>query len=268
MLVAQQMAANLGIGVGGTVTVPRPGVRPLRLKVDGLVDFTTPAQLLNPVAATTLTTAAPPPDNVMLVPLRLWHAAFDQVVHSHPGLARYQVHAELDHRVLPHDPTAAFSAAQGLARNLEARLQGRATVGNDLAAALDTARSDSLYARLAFLFLGLPGALLATLLTITLASAGSDRRRREQALLRARGATTSALMRIALGETFLVGLAGGAVGLGVALVIGRSGLRLGKLRREHARARSSGRSPRSRAASPSPQSRSRFPPCVTHATSP
>ena len=222
VLVAQQMAANLGIGVGGTVTVPRPGLRPLRLKVDGLIDFTTPTQLLNPVAPATSTTAAPPPDNVMLVPLRLWHAAFDPVIRSHPGLARYQVHAELDHRVLPRDPTAAFSAAQGLARNLEVRLQGQARVGNDLAAALDAARSDSLYARVAFLFLGLPGALLATLLTITLASAGSDRRRREQALLRARGATTSALMRIALAETFFVGLAGGAVGLGAALMIGRA----------------------------------------------
>ena len=221
VLVAQQMAANLGIGIGGTVSVPRPGLPAVRLRVDGLIDFTAPTQLLTPVGAGSAG-AGPPPDNVMVIPLARWHRAFDRSVTSHPELARYQIHAALDHRLLPHDPTAAYAAATGLAKRLEVRLGGDATVGNNLAAALDTARGDSLYARLAFLFLGLPGALLATLLTITLASAGGDRRRREQALLRARGATMAALVRIALSETLLVGVVGGLAGIAVALVIGRA----------------------------------------------
>jgi putative ABC transport system permease protein len=221
-LAAQQMAANLGIGVGGTVSVPRPGLPPARLKIDGLIDFPTAQQLLAPVgAAPTAGTPPPPPDNVMVIPLARWHALFDRVAAAHPDLVNYQIHAELNHRSLPHDPTGAFSAATGLAKNLEVRLNGGGTVGNNLATALDKARGDSLYARLAFLFLGLPGALLATLLTITLASAGADRRRRDQALLRARGATLGSLMRIALAETALVGLAGGLAGLAAALVIGR-----------------------------------------------
>jgi putative ABC transport system permease protein len=221
VLIAQQMAANLGVGVGGTVAIPRPGMSAVRLKVDGLIDFTAGPQLLTPVGVAS-TTAAPPPDNVMVIPLSRWHAAFDRVARAHPDLVRYQIHAELDHRHLPHDPTGAYSAATGLARNLEVRLQGRGIVGNNLAAALDHARGDSLYAQLAFLFLGLPGALLAMLLTITLASAGSDRRRREQALLRARGATIASLVRIALAETLFVGVLGGLVGLAAALVIGRT----------------------------------------------
>jgi putative ABC transport system permease protein len=220
-LVGQQMAANLGIGVGGTVSVPRPGMRPVKLKVDGLIDFPTAPQLLTPVGAAT-GTAPPPPDNVMVIPLARWHALFDRTAAARPDLVRYQIHTELDHRRLPHDPTGAYSAATGLAKNLELQLKGGGTVGNNLAAALDKARGDSLYARLAFLFLGLPGALLATLLTITLASAGADRRRRDQALLRARGATLGGLVRIALSETIFVGLAGGLVGLAAALVIGRT----------------------------------------------
>jgi putative ABC transport system permease protein len=220
VLIAQQMAANLGIGVGGTVSVPRPGLPAARLRVDGLIDFPAAQQLLTPVGAST-GTAPPPPDNVLVIPLARWHALFDRTAAAHPNLVRNQIHAELDHRRLPHDPTGAYSAATGLARNLELRLRGGATVGNNLASALDKARADSLYARLAFLFLGLPGALLATLLTITLASAGADRRRREQALLRARGATLAALLRIALSEAILVGLAGGLAGLAAALVIGR-----------------------------------------------
>jgi putative ABC transport system permease protein len=218
VLVAQQMAANLGITVGDTVSVPRPGLAPVKLKVDGLIDFNAAAQLLTPVGAPGTPLI---PDNVMVVPQARWHAAFDTVAASHPQLVTNQIHAEIDHGVLPHDPSAAYNAATGLARNLEVRLQGSAAVGNNLAAALDHARGDSLYARLAFLFLGLPGALLATVLTITLAASGADRRRREQALLRARGATSRALMHIAFAETLFVGLVGGVLGLGVALAIGR-----------------------------------------------
>ena len=155
-LIAQQMGANLGIGVGGTVSVPRPGQTPVKLKVDGLIDFPTAQQLLTPVGLAT-GTAPPPPDNVMVIPLARWHTLFDRVAAAHPDLVRYQIHAELDHHRLPHDPTGAFSAATGLAKNLEVQLHGGGTVGNNLASALDKARGDSLYARLAFLFLGLPG---------------------------------------------------------------------------------------------------------------
>jgi putative ABC transport system permease protein len=221
ILIAQQMAANLGVGVGGTVSIPRPGLPAVRLRVDGLIDFPLAQQLLTPVGASA-GTAPPPPDNVMVIPLARWHALFDRTAAAHPALVRTQIHVELDHRGLAHDPTGAYADATGLAKNLEVRLQGAATVGNNLAAALDKARGDSLYARLAFLFLGLPGALLAALLTVTLASAGADRRRREQALLRARGATLAALARIALSETVFVGLTGGLAGLAAALVIGRA----------------------------------------------
>ena len=62
----------------------------------------------------------------------------------------------------------------GAAHNLEARSAGAAVVGNNLAAALDAARGDAAYAQVLFLFLGLPGAVLAGLLTATVAAAGAD----------------------------------------------------------------------------------------------
>ena len=79
-------------------------------------------------------------------------------------------------------------------------------VGDNLGTALDQARKDALYAQLLFLFLGLPGALLAGLVTATIAAAGADRRRRDSALLRARGATTRQLVRLALAEAALAGV--------------------------------------------------------------
>ena len=93
-------------------------------------------------------------------------------------------------------------------------------MGDNLGSALDKARSDALYAQLLFLFLGVPGAILAALVTASVASAGADRRRRELALLRTRGASTRRLTRVALAETALAGGLGVAVGLAAALAIG------------------------------------------------
>ena len=160
------------------------------------------------------------PDNVLIVPAARWQALFGALARVHPLLVRRQVHANLDHRALPRDPPAAYARALGLARNLETRMAGDAVVGNNLATALDAARGDSLYARVAFLFLGLPGAVISALLTGAVAAAGADRRRRDQALLRARGATQAALVRVALAEALLVAIAGGLAGLAAATIIG------------------------------------------------
>jgi hypothetical protein len=109
----------------------------------------------------------------------------------------------------------------GAAHNLEAHLAGAAVVGNNLAAALEGARSDAIYAQMLFLFLGLPGAVLAALLTAALASAGADRRRAEQALLRTRGLAPRKVARLAVVEALLVGTAGGILGLGIGAAAGR-----------------------------------------------
>ena len=221
VLIAQQMAANLGVTAGDTVSILRAGLPSVRVRVQGVIDFPAAQQLLVPVGTPAGTTPPPPPDNVLVVPMKLWQSLFGPLAKRRPDLVRYQVHAELDHLTLPHDPGAAFTSIDNRARNLEARLQGAGVVGNNLGQALDNARGDSLYARIAFLFLGLPGALLAALVTVTIAGAGAERRRREQALLRARGATLATSLRLALAEAALVGGAGSLLGLVAAAVTGK-----------------------------------------------
>ncbi len=100
-------------------------------------------------------------------------------------------------------------------------MSGSALVGDNLAATLGAARSDALYAQVLFLFLGLPGAALAGLLTVAVAASGASRRRREQALLRTRGADTRVLVRLAVLEAALVGGLGAVVGLAGASIVGR-----------------------------------------------
>jgi len=69
--------------------------------------------------------------------------------------------------------------------------------------------------------LGLPGAVLAALLTAAIASSGATRRRGEQALLRARGASAAQLIRLAGAEAAVTGLAGAVLGLAGAAAVGQ-----------------------------------------------
>ncbi len=218
-LLAQQTAANLHAAPGSTVTIGRAGMAPASVTVAGVVDLPQADSLFQKVGAPAGSQPAAPPDNVMLLPVTEWHRVFDPLTARRPDLTAMQVHVRLDHN-LAADPAAAYSDVLRRANNLEVKLAGAGLVGDNLAATLGAARSDALYAQVLFVFLGLPGVVLGGLLTATVANAGAVRRRREQALLRARGATVRRLVQLALAETAVVAIAGSIVGLGIASAIG------------------------------------------------
>ncbi|HEV7805938.1 MAG TPA: ABC transporter permease [Solirubrobacteraceae bacterium] len=219
VLLAQQTAANLHAAPGDTITIGRPGLPPAKVKVSGVVEMPQADRFFQQVRAPVGAQPQAPPDNVVLLPRSLFETIEAPLASARPDLVVTQIHAALS-RALPRSPSAAFTEVSGHARNLETMLAGTGTVGDNLGTALDQARRDALYAQLLFLFLGVPGAILACLVTASIASAGGGRRRRDAALLRTRGASTRRLVSVALGETALAGGAGVVVGLGAALVIG------------------------------------------------
>ncbi|MDQ1512019.1 MAG: putative transport system permease protein [Actinomycetota bacterium] len=219
VLVAQQTAASLHVAPGDSITIGRAGLSAIKVTADSVIDLPSADALFQVVGAPAGAPAQAPPDNVLIVPEHMWHQIFDPLTALRPDLVKIQIHARIDHN-LPSDPAAAYSKVAGRANNLEVTLAGAGKVGDNLAATLASARADALYAQVLFLFLGLPGAVLAGLLTATVAAAGRDRRRREQGLLRTRGATSTQLVHLALAETALVGVIGSAVGLVAASIIG------------------------------------------------
>ncbi len=216
VLLAQQTAANLHATPGTEVSIQRPGLPAETVTVDAIVDLPLADSLFQVVGAPAGATLQAPPDNVLLLPLDQWHTLFDPVAQTAPDAVHMQLHAALPHD-LPASPISAYTQVTGMARNYETRLAGTGIVGDNLAAQLDVARSDALYAQLLFLFLGLPGVLLAALLTVVLVAAGAGQRRRDQALLRLRGASTRVITRIAALEAIAIGLAGSFLGIIVAL---------------------------------------------------
>ncbi|MFL5860166.1 MAG: FtsX-like permease family protein, partial [Solirubrobacteraceae bacterium] len=220
-LLAQQTASNLHAAPGNRITVTLPGGRHERVRIAGVVDLPAADSLFQKVGAPPGAQLSAPPDNVLLLPQSIFARVAAPVARARPELITTQVHVQLAHQ-LPASPSAAFSEVTARAHNLESRLAGAGIVGDNLGVALDSARGDALYAQLLFLFLGVPGAVLAGLLTALIASAGRERRRRDAALLRTRGASTHALVTLALAETLLAGGVGVLAGLGTALLIGSS----------------------------------------------
>src|SRR5487761_2737156 len=221
VLVAQQTAANLHVTVGDRVTIQRPALAPVEVTIAGVVDLPNADSMFQAVGVPPGAAPQAPPDNVLLMPLAEWHGLVDPQAAVRPDTVRIQLHVGLNHAGLPGDPAAAFVAVQGAAKNLEARIAGSGIVADNLAARLDAVRSDALYAKVLFLFLGAPGALLATFLTIAVVASGGVRRRRDQALLRIRGASRAQIMRLAAVEAAFVGMGGTIAGLLLAELLSR-----------------------------------------------
>jgi putative ABC transport system permease protein len=215
VLVAQQTAANLHVGLGDTVVIHRPGLPNAEVKVAGVVELPNADSLFQAVGVPKGLAPQAPPDNVLLMPAPLWHELFAPQQEVRPDSVRQQLHIGVDRAQLPGDPGAAYLAATAAGHNLEARVAGTAALANNLAARLDAARGDALYGEILFLFLGAPGAALAAFLTIAVARS-ADRRRREQALVRLRGGSIGHILAFSAVEALLVGAGGAVLGLAVA----------------------------------------------------
>ncbi len=215
----QQTAANLHAGPGDTITLHRVAQPDVQVPVTGVVDLTSADTLFQAVGVPPGAKPQAPPDNAVLMPLKQWQSLFGPQAQSRPDSVRTQLHVALDHSALPNDPNAAYVEVTQKGHNLEARVAGQALLANNLAATLDAARGDALYARVLFLFLGAPGVALGILLTIAVTASGADRRRREQALLRLRGAPIGTILRFAALEAGLTGLSGAVAGVVLAEVI-------------------------------------------------
>ena len=220
VLIAQQTAANLHATVGTVISIGRRGRPPLQVRVAGVVDLPAADSLFQAVGTPPGAAPQAPPDNVVLLPRLQWRSVFAAQRRAQAAAVFTQYHVKLS-TALPPDPAAAFAQVMARARNLEAQLAGAGLVGDNLGAQLDAARSDALYAQLLFLFLALPGAVLAALITGAVAAAGGGQRRREQALLRIRGASPRRIIGLAGAEALLAGLLGAGLGLAGALLAGR-----------------------------------------------
>src|SRR6195256_4309014 len=92
VLVAQQTAANLHVGLGDTVVIHRPGLPNADVKVAGVVDLPSADSLFQAVGVPKGLAPQAPPDNVLLMPAPLWGELFAPQKAVRPDSVRAQLH--------------------------------------------------------------------------------------------------------------------------------------------------------------------------------
>ncbi|MDQ6773756.1 MAG: FtsX-like permease family protein [Candidatus Dormibacteraeota bacterium] len=235
VLLSPDAARGLAAVPGGTVSLALPGrALPLALTVGGTADFTRADPLFASRSAANQGEFVQVP-NVLVVPisvfetailpaLRLDAASASPILKTPPAL---EVDVHIDRARLASDPTLAVVSTQGLKRSIERIAPGQVAVIDNLSDSLNAAKGDTILAKILFLFLGLPGVLLAAYLSRYAGGLLAHAQRREQATLRARGAQPRHLLSALTYTTAGVAVVGSVVGLGlglltVVLVLGRS----------------------------------------------
>jgi putative ABC transport system permease protein len=230
-LLNEQLRARPGFAAAGTVAVELPGSRRLgTVPVTGTVDlrqattwFAVPTgEVQGDVAVVprALVVDYDTFERSLLPALRRVLGATTSVLD--PGLTdlppvALEAHLTVDHAAYPPDPARAAAFTEDLQRALEQQATGGIVVADDAAEFLSLARDDATNAKVLFLLLGVPGVLVAAALGLAAESALAEAHRREEALLRLRGASEGQLLRLTAANAVLAGVLGAGVGVAAAV---------------------------------------------------
>ncbi|MEO7197066.1 MAG: FtsX-like permease family protein [Solirubrobacterales bacterium] len=226
-------------GTGTTVTLTIPGAaHPVTLPVGGVADLSRARELFNSREGGKLEDFLYVPNSIVISP-----GLFRQVVvpafrnataargkalkvKSPPTL---EVDVQVDRAPLNADPAAALAQTGAIAGQIEKVAPEQNFLLDNVSNALVVAKADSAVAKRMFLFLGLPGLLLAAFLAAYAGSILAASQRREQANLRLRGAHRGHLGRILAYRTLALAGVGSLLGTlvgfaSVLVVLGPSSL--------------------------------------------
>lgn len=223
---AARSLGDVGPGDGVTLNIPG-GDRRVELPVSGVADLSRARALFDSRQGGKLEDFLYIPDSVVVSP-----ELFRQVVvpafrnaiaargtalgvKSPPTL---EIDVLLNRAPLDSDPGTALDQTASVANQIEDIAIGQTYPLDNISNALGVARADASVAKRMFLFLGLPGLLLAAFLAAYAGSVLAAAQRREQANLRLRGAHRGHLARILVYRTVAVAGAGSLLGAAVGFV--------------------------------------------------
>ena len=222
-LLSAEAARNLKARPGDTVDLRVPGsATPLSLPVSGVVDLSDATPLFSSRKTSKLEDFIYVPDAVVVSPkvfeksiIPAFQAATATRGNELKSFPNTEIDVLVDRSRLQSDPARAFAQTTSVARAINRVAPGQDYLIDNISNALQVARDDAAVGKRMFVFLGLPGVLLAAFLAGYAGSVLASAQRREQATLRIRGAHRGHLRRMLAYKT--VALAGAGSVLGVAL---------------------------------------------------
>ncbi len=225
-LVSVEAGRALTAAPGSTVELRLPGRGdPLSLPVSGVVDLARADPLFSSRKSTKLEEFLYVPDTVVVTPATFRDVivpAFDRARSSLGHVMKSFPVQELDVLVdrsrLETDPATALAQTNGIAGEIDRLGSGQGYLIDDISNALAVAKDDAAASERMFLFLGIPGLLMAILLAAYAVGILATSERRERANLRVRGAHRGHLRRIALYKAMALAAAGAIFGIVLGFV--------------------------------------------------
>ncbi len=225
-LLSVEAARSLRTRIGGRVELAVPGRRtPLTLPVSGLADLSRAKPLFYSRQGTKLEDFLYVPNSVVVDPetfrdsiLPAFRTASTDRGAALKSRPVQEIDVLVDRARLVADPATALRQSREIARAVRRLAPGQDYLIDNLSNTLAVASDDGAVAKRMFLFLGLPGALLAAILTAYAGGVLAAAARREQANLRIRGADGRHLMRLLAYRTVAVAGAGSVLGTALGLV--------------------------------------------------
>ena len=225
-LLSAEAARALSIGPGGVVQIRVPGMsQPLSVLISGITDVSRAKSLFYSREGKRLEQFVYVRNSVIVAPEvfpKTIIPAFQNVATAPGTVLRSQPILEADvfmeREPLDADPGTALAQTKAVADGVNAVALGQDVLIDNISNALQVARDDARTAKRMFVFLGLPGALLAAILTAYAGGVLASALRREQAILRIRGANRRHLLRMHALRTLALAAVGSVLGVALGLV--------------------------------------------------
>ncbi len=234
-LLSVEAARTLAAEPGSAVELSVPGLGiPLSLPVSGVVDLARAQPLFSSRKSTKLEEFLYVPDSVVISPetfrdeivpaLGRAGASVGSVIKSFPV---QELDVLVERHRLQADPGRALNQTKRISRAISRIGPGQDYVIDNISNTLAVAREDAAVGRRMFLFLGLPGVLIAAIFAAYAGSIQAVAQRREHANLRVRGAHRGHLRRIAIYKALTFAVASSVLGVvlglaSVAAILGRT----------------------------------------------
>lgn len=200
-LISAEASSALTAGIGDTVTVALPDGTTRDTEVSGIIDLSRARALFSSRQGADLETFVYVPTSIVLDP-----ATFEEIVvpafqraatRRDGGVINAPVHevdVGVERDLLAADPGTALVQTQRIAESVSALAGSQDYLLDNISNTLSVARADAGVAKRLFIFLGVPGGVLAAILAGYAGSVLAGAQRREQATLRIRGASRRYLL--------------------------------------------------------------------------
>ncbi len=235
-VLSAEAAKTLGVTVGDRVTVTLPDGSRLDLTVSGIADLSQARALFSSRRGGDLETFVYTSNSVVVSPKVFAGTvlpAYERAATTRGDRLKTppvrEIDVTLDRDLLDADPATALGQTQRIAGDVNNVATQQDYVLDNISNTLGVASADAAVAKRLFVFLGVPGGLLAAFLAAYAGSVLAQGQRREQATLRVRGASRRHLLRMLALRTALLTAVGAVLGLvigyvAVLLILGQESL--------------------------------------------